>query len=284
MIRLIVLVLLFIGLIFFLEKRSFAKRNQLPYQQTYQFMGRTLSYKVLGEGQPVILLHGSMTAVPWSGFETKLAQDFKVYVPDLPGFGASDAIPGQKHNTDLFFRALCEFIKQQDLGEAPIISLSLGTVVSAKATAAGCTTGTLIFVGAPGQVTGFNARILQYIPLPIRHIVIGSYWGKDKILVPALDANVGNKPKKDNSIFIRNLETTDVRSIADINYFREINQEFPQVIKQLKNKLIYIYGANDTQKNQVEHLTDNFIEIQDSGHNVFEDQPVELLKVIKANL
>lgn len=284
MIRVIVLLLLFIGLIIFFERKSLSGRKKLPYQQTYKFVGKTMSYKVFGKDQPVILLHGSMTAVPWNGFEEKLAQSFKVYVPDLPGFGASDAIDGQTHNTDLFSQALCEFIKQQNLADAPVISLSLGTVVSAKAAAKGCATGTLIFVGAPSQVSGLFSRLLQAIPLSLKHILVGSYWGKDKLLIPALDSNIGNTTKKDNSKFIQDLETSDVRAITDVNYFREINQEFPEIIQQLKNRVVFIYGSNDAQKNQVKHLTDSFIEIKDSGHNVFEGQPEELIKVIKTNL
>ncbi len=284
MIKLIVLLLAIIWLIIFLEKKSFSSRKQLPYQQTYQFMGKTMSYQVLGEGQPVILLHGSMTSVPWNGFETKLAREFKVYIPDLPGFGASDAIEGELHNTDLFAQALREFIKQQNLKDAPIISLSLGTVVSAKAAVSDHTQGKFIFVGAPSQVTGLNAKLLQSIPVSIRRILVGTYWGKDKLLIPTLDNNIGNKTKKDNSKFIADLETSDVRAIADINYLKEINQEFPRVIKQLKNKIIYVYGDRDFQKNHVAYLTDKIIEIKNSGHDVFEDQPEELIKVIKKTI
>ena len=265
----------------FLEKKSFTARHQLPYQQTYKFMDKTMSYKVLGQGQPVILLHGSITSIPWNGFEAKLAREFKVYVPDMPGFGASDAIGGQRHNSDLFSRTLCEFIKQQNLSEAPIISLSLGTMISAKAATNGCTDSVLIFVGAPSQVAGFKTKLLQALPLSLKRILVSTYWGKDKLLIPALDDNLGNKTKKDNSKFISELETSDIRAITDVNYFREINQEFPKVIRQIKNKIVYIYGANDAQKNQVSYLTDKIIEIKDSGHNVFEGQPEKLIEIIK---
>lgn len=281
LIVLLIIIAATFGLLRYLEKQSFKNRRRLPYQQTYQFMDKTMSYQVLGEGQPVILLHGSMTSVPWNGFEAKLAKEYKVFVPDLPGFGTSDAIPGQRHNTDLFSLSLCEFIQQQDLLEAPIISLSLGTVVSAKAAAAGCTKGTLIFVGAPSQVSGIKSKLLQALPLIIKRIIVGTYWGKDKLLIPALDSNIGNKTKKDNSKFISELETSDVRVITDVNYFKEINKEFPQIIKQLKNKVIFIYGSNDAQKNHVAYLTDKIIEIKNSGHNVFEGQPEKLIEQIK---
>lgn len=266
----------------FFEKKSFSSRHKLPYQETYKFMGKTMSYKVLGKGQSVILLHDSMHTPPWNDFDEKLAKDFQVYVLDLPGFGASDAINGKIHNTDLFSKALCEFIKLKNLNGAPIISLSLGTVVSAKAAIKGCTTGVLIFVGAPSKVTGAKARILQMIPLSLKRMLIATYWAKDKLLIPTLYENIGNKLKPDNSKFIQDLETTDVRSIVDINYLKEINQEFPQVVKQLKNKIVYIYGENDAQKNQVNYLTKDFIEIKNSRHNIFVDQPEKLIETIKS--
>ena len=277
---LLITLIVFVAVKFF-EQKSFRSRHQLPYQKTYNFMGKTMSYQVFGDGQPIILLHGSMTSVPWGGFEAKLAKEYQVFVPDLPGFGASDSIDGQLHNTDLFSRALCEFIKRQDINDAPIISLSLGTVVSAKTAASGCTNGVLIFVGAPSQVAGLKAKLLQVLPLRLKRILVSTYWGKDKLLIPALDDNLGNKTKKDNSKFITELETSDVRVITDVNYFREINQEFPEIVKQLKNKVVFIYGANDAQKDHVAYLTDKIIEIKDSGHNVFEGQPEELIKVIK---
>ena len=285
--KLIVIFLIILVLVIvvkFLEKKSFNTRHQLAYQETYKFIDKTMSYQVLGKGQPIILVHGSMYTPPWNDFPEKLGQDFQVYIPDLPGFGGSDAIDGKIHNTDLFNQALCEFIKQKNLGDAPVISLSLWTVVSVKAAANNCSKGKLIFVGAPSKVSGIKAQILQLIPLSIRRILVGTYWGKDKLLIPTLYENIGNKKKPDNSQFIKDLETTDVRSIADINYLKEINQEFPTIVKQIKNKIIYIYGDQDSQKNQVSYLTKDFIEVKNSRHNVFVDQPEKLIKIIKSVL
>ena len=115
-----------------LEVKSFGTRNKLEFENIYEFEGFRMNYRTLGEGAPVVLLHGSMYSPPWDGFENKLAEHFKVYTPDMPGFGGSEPIDGHVHNTDLFADAFCEFIKSEELQESPIISLSLGTVVSAN--------------------------------------------------------------------------------------------------------------------------------------------------------
>jgi len=51
----------------------------------------TLSFLEYGQGaQPVVLLHGfPMNKKVWSSYAQKLSANFKVYTPDLPGFGDS---------------------------------------------------------------------------------------------------------------------------------------------------------------------------------------------------
>ncbi len=52
--------------------------------------GLDIHYKCLGEGEPVILLHGA--ANDWHEWEkniSSLSNSFRVYVPDLPGYGLS---------------------------------------------------------------------------------------------------------------------------------------------------------------------------------------------------
>ncbi len=87
------------------------KRTILPREREYEFSGAKLNYRVTGSGKPVILLHGSMVADPWGGFEKLLARHYQVYLPELPGFGASETVPGRVHDTQLFgeaFDGVCQ--------------------------------------------------------------------------------------------------------------------------------------------------------------------------------
>jgi pimeloyl-ACP methyl ester carboxylesterase len=61
--------------------------------------GIRIHYRQMGEGEPIILLHAS----PRSGkmlenFGKILAETFQVIIPDLPGYGFSDAIPQKVNN------------------------------------------------------------------------------------------------------------------------------------------------------------------------------------------
>ena len=54
----------------------------------------TLSVHIGGEGPPLILLHGyPQNHMCWAGVAPALAQSFRVIVPDLRGYGDSDAPP-----------------------------------------------------------------------------------------------------------------------------------------------------------------------------------------------
>ncbi len=63
--------------------------------ETYAFEGRPVRYGVIGDGPPLVIVHGT----PWSSFNMRhlvkaLSKDFKVHYHDLIGYGQSDMKPG----------------------------------------------------------------------------------------------------------------------------------------------------------------------------------------------
>jgi pimeloyl-ACP methyl ester carboxylesterase len=63
----------------------------LSLPHTFEFEGRQVKYGIKGEGEPVILVHGT----PWSSFNLRhlirdLSCHYKVYYFDLLGYGESD--------------------------------------------------------------------------------------------------------------------------------------------------------------------------------------------------
>jgi len=61
----------------------------LPYE--FEFQGRTVKYGIKGEGEPLVIVHGT----PWSSFNLRhlihhLSAHFKVHYFDLLGYGQSD--------------------------------------------------------------------------------------------------------------------------------------------------------------------------------------------------
>lgn len=262
------------------EQYSFSLRQKLPYQKTYQFMDSTMSYEVIGKGESIILLHGSMYSNCWKGFEDRLAETYQVYLPHMPGFGASDAVKGELHNTDLFSEAFCSFLKETELESAPVMSASLGTLVSVKSAVKGCSQGKLILGAMPGEISGWKAQLIQGLPLAFRHLLVATNWGKEKILIPALRENIGQE-KKDNQRFLNDLKSTDARSIVDIDYKEEVEVKLFEFFPLVKNEIVFIYGEFDSQKETTKELTKGeYIVIPKAEHNFALSQPEKSLEVL----
>jgi len=71
----------------------------------------TLSVQQAGQGAPLILLHGyPQNGMCWSRVAPVLAQDFHVIIPDLRGYGQSDAPPDDAAHTTYSKRRMAQDI------------------------------------------------------------------------------------------------------------------------------------------------------------------------------
>ena len=69
--------------------------------------GLEIGYRELGDGPPVLLLHGWPTSsYLWRDVMPAIARANRVIAPDLPGFGASDKPAGVAYDFDLFEGAI----------------------------------------------------------------------------------------------------------------------------------------------------------------------------------
>ena len=79
-----------------------------------------INYEVMGEGNPVILLHGWLANLEtMKPLANNLSQNFKVYLVDIIGFGKSD-LPEKPLNTDDFGDFLKQFVDELKI-EKPIL-------------------------------------------------------------------------------------------------------------------------------------------------------------------
>ena len=79
--------------------------------KTVQVDGLRLAYRELGDGPPVLLLHGWPTSsFLWREVMRPIARANRVVALDLPGFGASDKPNDIRYNFGFFGRALDGFL------------------------------------------------------------------------------------------------------------------------------------------------------------------------------
>ena len=94
--------------------------------------GRSVSYVRVGRGQPLVLLHGftlGHSTLTYGPSIAPLAKHFDVIVPDLPGYGSSDPLPGV-YSTESYIHFLEGFLDALALEEVCLVGFSKGGAIS----------------------------------------------------------------------------------------------------------------------------------------------------------
>jgi pimeloyl-ACP methyl ester carboxylesterase len=85
-----------------------------------------IAYRELGEGPPVVLLHGWPTSsLLWRDVMPALARHHRVIAPDLPGFGGSSKPPGG-YDFLRFERVLDGLLQALDIDQTALVGHDLG--------------------------------------------------------------------------------------------------------------------------------------------------------------
>lgn len=98
--------------------------------------GLAFAYHEAGEGEPLIMLHGSGPGVSaWSNFQHNLpvfAERFRAVMPDLPGFGGTDLPELDEIYPVVAARWLARLMDQLSVESAAFVGNSMGGAVAAE--------------------------------------------------------------------------------------------------------------------------------------------------------
>jgi pimeloyl-ACP methyl ester carboxylesterase len=121
-----------------------------------------MAYERRGSGPPVVFLHGwCLTGRLWTYQEAALLNRFDVVVPDLPGFGRSDGLPGP-FTFERQARAVGALLEEENLEDASLVGFAYGGVVAlhvAREYAARLASVAVVGVPTPGHTP--NERMLR---------------------------------------------------------------------------------------------------------------------------
>ena len=95
--------------------------------------GIKTNYQIFGEGKPFLFLHGWGSNIErWAPVAEAISKKgFKVIVPDLPGFGKSDAL-SIPWDTNKYINWAEGFVKELNLGDFYLLGHSFGGALASK--------------------------------------------------------------------------------------------------------------------------------------------------------
>ena len=96
----------------------------------FQYKTGQINYADQGSGVVIVLIHGYLETLDvWNDFACKLAGQYRVISPDLPGHGNSD-IYGETHTMEFMAEAIKELLKSLNIKKAFLTGHSLGGYVA----------------------------------------------------------------------------------------------------------------------------------------------------------
>jgi pimeloyl-ACP methyl ester carboxylesterase len=91
-----------------------------------------IRYIVGGTGEPLLIIHGGNgNAQLWSKNAREFYRDHTVYIPDLPGFGKSEAMKG-RYYVDEYVNFIANFVKVIGIDKFYLMGHSLGGAIAAS--------------------------------------------------------------------------------------------------------------------------------------------------------
>lgn len=98
----------------------------LPMDERFVDIGGSrIWHREAGEGQPILFLHGfPQTGYCWRFMPERLGHRFRILMPDVPGFGASDAPP--QHDAGIVASMLTDYLDAVGAPEAIVVGHDWG--------------------------------------------------------------------------------------------------------------------------------------------------------------
>lgn len=250
-----------------------------------------LNYKKVGEGTPLIILHGLFGSLDnWMGIAKTLGERFEVYLLDARNHGQSPH--SDEFDYELMAEDLYEFIQEHKIVEPVVLGHSMGGKTAMQ-----------FAMNHPDMLTKLIVADIAPKPYPVHHRQI-----IDGLL--ALDFDVIKTRQQADEELLKHIPDLSVRQFLLKNlYWKEketlawrfnleaINQNIEIVGKALKNihpflqPTLFIRGERsnyilESDFEEIKHIFPNseVKTIANSGHWIHAEQPQEFIRIVSAFL
>ena len=102
--------------------------------QSFEYRGDMVAYDSFGDGRPVVLVHGTpFSSRVWRRIAPELAENHRVYVFDLLGYGASEKREGQDVSLAAQGKLLARLLEHWELESTSIVGHDFGGAIALRA-------------------------------------------------------------------------------------------------------------------------------------------------------
>jgi len=239
-----------------------------------------INYKVIGEGKPLLILHGwGSNSEKWQKVGELLAQKgIKVIIPDLPGFGQSDK-PTTAWDLDDYCDFVEEFVRALNLDKFYLLGHSFGGALAVKCGLKFPEKIEKLFLvsAACFRRKAFRKKLFYIIAKILKVFFFLPFYSSVR--------------KGFYKFIVRKSDYPYADGIVKDIYLKIIKQDLSDVLSRIQIPTIIIWGEKDKIKKIKEaYLIKEKIQssrleiIPDVGHNPHLENPEELSKLIIQNL
>ena len=103
-------------------------------RESFEYRGDRVACDVFGEGAPVVLVHGTpFSSYVWRGIAPALAENYRVHVFDLLGYGTSEKREGQDVSLYAQGKLLARLLEHWELESPMIVGHDFGGAITLRA-------------------------------------------------------------------------------------------------------------------------------------------------------
>ncbi len=242
-----------------------------------------------GSGKVVVLIHGwASSSFSWRYNIHQLSNSLRVIAPDLPGFGLSKPLSAGLH-LDSVVKHIARFLEILDVGKFSLVGHSMGGIVAAYlATRSVDNVEKLVLINPSFFVTedgrmSFIMKIARRRPWGgiLSRFLISKFF-----IRYALKRVYVKKHVVDDMLvegYYESVKNADASLLDAVNISREFSLD---VLSGIKCPVLFILGKLDTlvscaKNNELaERIGARVFVDEGSGHNVHEESPEEVNRVI----
>lgn len=251
--------------------------------------GQTIWYDSVGQGPPLLLLHGwGSQASVMHRLAADLSDRYRCYIPDLPGFGDSPA-PAHPWSVDDYTNLMVAFVKQVIDRPVDVIAHSFGGRILLKWAARPDDRqwiGKMVITGGAGLKPRRSTRF--YLRKTVALLLKAPFW-----LLPSCSRDRALAWLRTTRVW-KSLGSSDYQAASGVMrqvFVKTISEYLEPCLPRITSEVLLVWGRDDTavpieQARRMEAgLQKGTLVIMDhAGHYAFLDQPVTFARIMRSYL